>query len=59
MVAFPVFIARLLDVAKMIAPRLFVLSDVASVEMLQQMFVECAQREGLLGDGDAEGKLSL
>ena len=51
MIAFPMFIARLLDVAKLIAPRLFVLSDVASVEMLQSMYIECAEKEGLLGRG--------
>ena len=49
MIAFPFFIARLLDVAKLIAPRLFVLSDVASVELLQKMYVECAEKDGLLG----------
>ena len=41
-------IARLLDVAKMLSPRLFVLSDVASVELLEQSFLECAKRENLL-----------
>jgi len=56
MISFPVFIARVLDVAQMIAPRLFVLSDVASVELLQTMFVECAEKEGLLGDARAAAK---
>ena len=50
MLPFPMFIARLLDVSQLIAPRLFVLSDVASVEMLQDMFIACAEREGLLGN---------
>ena len=48
-ISFPDFIARLLDVAKMLSPRLFVLSDVASVELLEQSFLECAQRENLMG----------
>ena len=47
-ISFPDFIARLLDVAKMLSPRLFVLSDVASVELLEQSFLECAERENLL-----------
>ena len=43
-ISFPDFIARLLDVAKMLSPRLFVLSDVASVELLEKSFIECAER---------------
>ena len=33
--SFPVFVARLLDVATAVMPRLFILSDVATVEYLQ------------------------
>ena len=47
-ISFPDFIARLLDVAKMLSSRLFVLSDVASVELLEKAFLECASKENVL-----------